>query len=112
MKKRLGATKYLPAALAIATRSLDAIGASLEHSNRRTKMINKSKLMLIGTVTALLAGGSSLAMAQYGGQTGYGGPNGSQLLVTAPAGGPAYAPAAPGPGYRAHHHTINHQRKS
>ena len=35
-------------------------------------MINKSKLMLIGTVTALLAGGSSLAMAQQ-----YGGPNGS-----------------------------------
>jgi hypothetical protein len=27
-------------------------------------MINKSKLMLIGTVTALVAGGSSLAMAQ------------------------------------------------
>ena len=49
-------------------------------------MINKSKLMLIGTVTALLAGGSSLAMAQQ-----YGGPNGSQPLVTAPAGGPAYA---------------------
>ena len=48
-------------------------------------MINKSKLMLIGTVTALLAGGSSLAMARYGG------PNGSQPLVTAPAGGPAYA---------------------
>ena len=104
MKKRLGATKYLPAALAIATRSLDAIGASLEHSNRRTKMINKSKLMLIGTVTALLAGGSSLAMAQY---AQYGGPNGSQLLVTAPAGGPAYA----GPGHVAYHHTIKHHRK-
>jgi hypothetical protein len=49
-------------------------------------MINKSKLMLIGTVAALLTGGSSLAMAQQ-----YGGPNGSQPLVTAPAGGPAYA---------------------
>ena len=51
-------------------------------------MINKSKLMLIGTVTALLVSGASLAMA---GSTGYGGPNGSQSLVTAPAGGPAYA---------------------
>jgi len=55
-------------------------------------MINKSKLMLIGTVTALLAGGSSLAMAQQ-----YGGPNGSQPLVMAPAGGPAYAPGYAGP---------------
>ena len=55
-------------------------------------MINKSKLMLIGTVTALLAGGSSLAMAQQ-----YGGPNGSQLLVMAPAGGPAYALGYVGP---------------
>ena len=54
-------------------------------------MINKSKLMLIGTVTALLAGGSSLAMAQQ-----YGGPNGSQPLVMAPAGGP-YAPGYAGP---------------
>ena len=72
-------------------------------------MINKSKLMLIGTVTALLAGGSSLAMAQY---AQYGGPNGSQPLVTAPAGGPAYAPVAPGPGYLAYHHTIKHHRKS
>ena len=68
-------------------------------------MINKSKLMLIGTVTALLAGGSSLAMAQYGG------PNGSQLLVTAPAGGPAYAPAAPGPDHvTSGNHTIKHHR--
>jgi len=78
-------------------------------------MINKSKLMLIGTVTALLAGGSSLAMAQYGSPTGYGGPNGSSPLVTAPAGGPAYAPAAPGPGYvtsgTAYHHTIKHHRR-
>ena len=66
-------------------------------------MINKSKLMLIGTVTALLAGGSSLAMARYGG------PNGSQLLVTAPAGGPAYAPT--GPGYvTSGNHTIKHHR--
>jgi hypothetical protein len=65
-------------------------------------MINKSKLMLIGTVTALLVSGASLAMA---GPTGYGGPNGSQPLVTAPAGGPAYAPAAP-----AYHHTIKHHR--
>ena len=55
-------------------------------------MINKSKLMLIGTVTALLAGGSSLAMAQQ-----YGGPNGSQLLVMAPAGEPAYALGYVGP---------------
>jgi hypothetical protein len=71
-------------------------------------MINKSKLMLIGTVTALLAGGSSLAMAQY---AQYGGPNGSQLLVTAPAGGPAYAPAAPGPDYvTSGNHTIKHHR--
>ena len=54
-------------------------------------MINKSKLMLLGTVTALLAGGSSLAMAQQ-----YGGPNGSQPLVMAPAGGPAYAPGYAG----------------
>jgi hypothetical protein len=49
------------------------------------------KLMI---VTALLAGGSSLAMAQQ-----YGGPNGSQPLVTAPSGMPAYGPAAPGPGH-------------
>ena len=55
-------------------------------------MINKSKLVLIGTVTALLAGGSSLAIAQQ-----YGGPNGSQPLVMAPAGGPAYAPGYAGP---------------
>jgi len=55
-------------------------------------MINKSKLMLIGTVTSLLAGGSSLAIAQQ-----YGGPNGSQPLVMAPAGGPAYAPGYAGP---------------
>jgi hypothetical protein len=69
-------------------------------------MRNKSKLMLIGTVTALLAGGSSLAMAQY---AQYGGPNGSQLLVTAPAGGPAYAPT--GPGYvTSGNHTIKHHR--
>ena len=54
-------------------------------------MINKSKLTHIGTVTALLAGGSSLAMAQQ-----YGGPNGSQPLVMAPAGGPAYAPGYTG----------------
>jgi nicotinamide mononucleotide (NMN) deamidase PncC len=39
-------------------------------------------------VAALVASGTSLAMAE----TGYGGPNGSQQLVTAPAGGPAYAP--------------------
>ena len=50
-------------------------------------MISKSKFMLIGTVTALLVSGASLAMAE----TDYGGPNGSQPLVTAPAGGPAYA---------------------
>ena len=55
-------------------------------------MISKSKFVLIGTVTALLAGGSSLAMAQQ-----YGGPNGSQPLVMAPAGGPAYAPGYAGP---------------
>ena len=48
--------------------------------------------LLIATVTALLAGGSSLAMAQQ-----YGGPNGSQPLVMAPAGGPAYAPGYAGP---------------
>jgi len=69
-------------------------------------MINKSKLMLIGTVTALLVSGASLAMA---GSTGYGGPNGSQPLVTAPAGGPAYAPT--GPGYvTSGNHTIKHHR--
>ena len=33
-------------------------------------MISKSKLVLIGTVTSLLAGGSSLAMAQNGIPTG------------------------------------------
>jgi hypothetical protein len=33
-------------------------------------MINKSKLMLIGTVTALLAGGSSLGFAQTAPTTG------------------------------------------
>ncbi len=56
------------------------------------------KLMI---VTALLAGGSSLAMAQYGG------PTGGNRLVTAPSGMPAYSLAAPGPGYvtsgTAHH---------
>ena len=39
-------------------------------------------------VAALVASGTSLAMAE----TSYGGPNGSQQLVTAPYGGPAYAP--------------------
>ena len=53
-------------------------------------MINKSKLMLIGTVTALLAGGSSLAMAQNGA------PTGGYPPVMGGAGG---NPAVPGPAY-------------
>jgi hypothetical protein len=71
-------------------------------------MISKSKFMLIGTVTALLVSGASLAMAE----TGYGGPNGSQPLVTAPAGGPAYAAGEPAyaPTAPAYHHTIKHHR--
>jgi hypothetical protein len=50
----------------------------------------KSKLMLIGTVTALLAGGSSLAMAQSGL------PTGGYPPVMGGAGG---NPAVPGPAY-------------
>ena len=61
------------------------------------------KLMI---VTALLAGGSSLAMAQQ-----YGGPNGSQPLATAPSGMPAYGLAAPGPSGTAHHHPIKDHRR-
>ena len=56
-------------------------------------------------VAAIVASGTSLAMAE----TGYGGPNGSQQLVTAPAGGPAYAPT--GPAYvTSGNHTIKHHR--
>jgi hypothetical protein len=71
-------------------------------------MISKSKFMLIGTVTALLVSGASLAMAE----TDYGGPNGSQPLVTAPVGGPAYAAGerAYAPTAPAYHHTIKHHR--
>jgi hypothetical protein len=53
-------------------------------------MISKSKLVLIGTVTALLAGGSSLAMAQNGI------PTGGYPPVMGGAGG---NPAVPGPAY-------------
>ena len=53
-------------------------------------MISKSKFVLIGTVTALLAGGSSLAMAQNGI------PTGGYPSVMGGAGG---NPAVPGPAY-------------
>jgi len=53
-------------------------------------MISKSKFVLIGTVTALLAGGSSLAMAQNGI------PTGGYPPVMGGAGG---NPAVPGPAY-------------
>jgi hypothetical protein len=77
-------------------------------------MINKSKLMLIGTVTALLAGGSSLAMAQNGL------PTGGYPPVMGGAGG---NPAVPGPAYfpygrssyvttaSAYHHPIKHHKR-
>ncbi len=80
-------------------------------------MINKSKLMLIGIVTALLAGGSSLAMAQNGL------PTGGYPPVAGGAGG---NPAMPGPAYgyglaalgpsnlgsgNAYHHMVKHHRR-
>jgi hypothetical protein len=76
----------------------------------------KSKLLLIGTVTALLTGGSSLAMAQNGNPTGgyppvVGGAGGNPAVP-----GPAYFPqgsgssyVAPGTAYRQpfkHHRRI------
>ena len=77
-------------------------------------MINKSKLVLIGTVTALLAGGASVAMAQNGVPTGgyppvMGGAGGNPAVL-----GTAYFPegrpssVATG---TADHRTIKHQRK-
>ncbi len=79
-------------------------------------MINKSKLMLIG-VTALLAGGSSLAMAQNGLPTGgyppVAGGAGGNPAVPGPAYG--YELAAFGPSYlgsgTADHHTNKHHRR-
>jgi len=76
-------------------------------------MINKSRLILIGTVTALLAGGSSLAMAQNGA------PTGGYPPVMGGAGG---NPAVPGPAYfpegrssvgsgTSYHQPIKHHRK-
>jgi hypothetical protein len=50
------------------------------------RLLTSMKTLTI--VAALLASGTSLAMAE----TGYGGPNGSQQLVSAPYGGPGYAP--------------------
>jgi len=52
-------------------------------------MINKSKLMLIGTVTALLAGGSSLGFAQTAPTTG----GSSADVYRLPNGAPAYTPS-------------------
>ena len=57
-------------------------GADVQ-KEKKMRLINIMKTFTI--VAALVAGGTSLAMAE----TGYGGPNGSQPLVTAPAGGPA-----------------------
>jgi hypothetical protein len=48
-------------------------------------MINKSKLLLIGTVTALLVSGASLGSAQTAPTTG-----GAFDLYRLPNGGPAY----------------------
>jgi hypothetical protein len=48
-------------------------------------MINKSKLMLIGTVTVLLASSASLALAQTAPTTG-----GAFDVYTSPGGLPAY----------------------
>jgi hypothetical protein len=50
-------------------------------------MINKSKLMLIGTVTALLVSGASLGLAQTAPTTG-----GVFDLYRLPDGAPAYKP--------------------
>jgi hypothetical protein len=50
-------------------------------------MINKSKLMLVGIVTALLASSTSLALAQTAPTTG-----GVFDTYTAPSGAPAYKP--------------------
>jgi hypothetical protein len=78
-------------------------------------MINKSKLVLIGTVTALLAGGSSLAMAQNGPPTGgyppvMGGAGGNPAVP-----GTAYFPQGSGPSYvtsvAAYHQPIKHHRR-
>jgi hypothetical protein len=78
------------------------------------KMTNKSKLVLIGTVTALLAGGASVAMAQNGLPTGgyppvMGGAGGNPSVL-----GTAYFPEGR-PGSvatkTADHRTIKHQKK-
>jgi hypothetical protein len=58
-------------------------------------MINKPKLMLIGAVTALLAGGSSLALAQTAPTTGGAPPADTYRL---PNGAAAYIPLG--------HHTL------
>ena len=52
-------------------------------------MINKSKLMLIGTVTVLLAGGSSLGFAQTAPTTG----GSSADVYRLPNGAAAYVPS-------------------
>jgi len=76
-------------------------------------MINKSKLMLIGTVTALVAGGSSLAMAQNGLPTGgyppvMGGAGGNPVSGSAyfPEGRSSYVTSA-----TEYHHPIKHNKR-
>jgi hypothetical protein len=78
-------------------------GSSLEHSNRRTNMINKSKLLLIGTVTALLVSGASLGLAQTAPTTG-----GAFDLYRLPNGGPAYKPQPNIRAATAKHHKSYH----
>jgi hypothetical protein len=56
-------------------------------------MIYKSKLMLIGTVAALLAGGTSLAMAQNG-DLAASSISGDLVVVRTPNGAAAYVPYA------------------
>ena len=55
---------------------------------QKEKKMRLITIMKTFTIVAALVAGTSLAMAE----TGYGGPNGSQQLVTAPYCGPGYAP--------------------
>ena len=74
-----------------------------QYSNKRTNMINKSKLMLIGAVTALLVSGASLALAQTAPTTG-----GAFDLYRLPNGGPAYKAQPNFQATTTKHHTSSH----
>ena len=66
-------------------------------------MISKSKLMLIGTVTALLVSGASVGFAQTAPTTG-----GVFDLYRLPNGGPAYKPQPNNQAPATKHHKSYH----